>query len=275
MSPADELKKFFETAPLYRQVIIILPADIVEGQNLRTPQKISILCGECDHPTNWELDTTALRPLGNLAHVIYHCANCKNSSVTFIILTNLISTAELAIQKVGQFPPQEVIPSKAVKKALGDRLSLYVKGMTCRQHSFGIGAHAYFRRLIEETTGDMLDALADALRELGVDPTALKKVEQAKQAQPFDEKVRLAAEVFPEHLRPGGQNPFGLLHTLLSRGLHTLSDDECLEIVDDMKDILEYVFKELKAYVAERKVYAERLKVISARASRKPDKASG
>jgi len=275
MSADDELKSFLERASLYQKEIIEEGAGLVMGSlhdRIKVPEKIFSFCGKCDHSTNWEFKEGAHRTLALIWVALYRCANCKDSEVRFFLLAFEQKDRKLVVMKVGQHPPQEIQPANELRKALGDNLPLYVKGMTCRHHSFGIGAYAYFRRLIEETTDNMLDLLADTMRDLGEDPAVIKKVEDAKGLQGYVDKINVASDVFPEHLQPGQQNPFRLLHKLLSVGIHQHSDEKCLDVVDDIRDILEFVFKELKTHVTERKAYADRLKTIAKKLSEKPAK---
>jgi len=271
----EDVKKFLESAPLYRKVacriVLISPGNY--GQIL--PGTISIHCDECDYDTNWELQTprSDTRLIGYQDSASYLCANCKKRAVLFFFWGKGTSTQEVTFEKVGQYPPQEIKPPKALEKALGKHAPLYIKGMTCRHNSYGIGAHAYFRRLIEETTDDMLDLLANAMEETGVEKSVIQKVRDAKSEIQYERKIEIAAGVIPDHLRPGGRNPFALLHELLSRGVHTLSDEDCLDLVDGMQQALEFVFKELKIHMEERKIYAEGLRAIAEKVARRPKKA--
>ncbi len=271
-----EVAKFFEAAPLYRQVTVNTQAILPTEYRQILPAKITMRCGRCDHPTNWErpLLPPTTTAIGVIHSVIYHCANCRQSIVTFFFLGKGTGVSQITLQKIGQYPPQEIHPSKELEKALGDKITFYTKGMTCRHHSFGIGAHAYFRRLIEDTTDDILDSLAAAMREAGEEERAVKKVEDAKKLTQYEDKIEVASEAIPTHLRPGGQNPFALLHELLSRGLHRLSDEDCLDIADDIQEILEFIFKELKAHTEHRKIYGEGLKTILDKVSKKPKRLS-
>lgn len=78
-------------------------------------------------------------------------------------------------------------------------------------------------------------------------------------------KVKIAGEVIPSHLKPGGVNPFGDLYELLSIGLHDLSDDECCDIVDAMDGSLRFICTRLKAHAAEAKSYEVAAKDINAK----------
>src|SRR5881397_1533690 len=129
---------------------------------------------------------------------------------------------EAKFLKAGQFPEFEITPPKDLETALGEHAKLYRKGITLRHHGYGLGGLTYFRRIIEETTDEMLDLVVGALEETQSDPTLIEKLKAAKEGKRYDDKVKLVAELLPQHLRPGGVNPFALLHELLSKGIHNL-----------------------------------------------------
>ena len=122
------------------------------------------------------------------------------------------------------------------------------------------------RRLIEDTTDDMLDVLIEALQdEEGADPALIEQIKKAKEGKSFEDKVRYAVNVLPPHLRPSGIDPFALLFDVYSEDLHSSSEEECLETADAMRDVLDIIFRQLKTQVKERKVAAEKLKALQAR----------
>src|SRR5260370_38689927 len=106
--------------------------------------------------------------------------------------------------------------------------------MTLRHNTYGIGPLTYFRRVIEDTTDEMLDLLEEAMTATGADPAALAALKQAKDGRRFEDRVKIAAEVLPANLRPNNINPFGDLYQLLSIGLHDLTDEQCCETLATM-----------------------------------------
>jgi hypothetical protein len=151
--------------------------------------------------------------------------------------------------KVGQYPAQMADPPTELAKQLDrDDLDFYKKALTSRNFSFGLGALAYLRRVVENRMDDLLELIAQAAAEARFAPDLLKELEQAKKSYRFDDKVTYAAKILPPHLKPGGQNPIDLLHDLASEGLHARSEDECLEIFDKSKIVFEYVFRQLKVH---------------------------
>jgi len=74
--------------------------------------------------------------------------------------------------------------------------------------------------------------------------------------------VKIAAEVMPTHLRPGGANPFGDLYELLSIGLHDLTDEQCCDIVDAMDKSLKFIYTQLKIHAEDARAYEQAVKSI-------------
>lgn len=109
--------------------------------------------------------------------------------------------------------------------------------MVCESQGYGIGAYAYYRRIIESIIDSLLDSIADLIVE-GEKQRYLKALEKTKKTTIAQEKIDLVKDLLPEILRPDGMNPLNLLHTTLSEGLHAKTDDECLEIAGSIREIL-------------------------------------
>jgi hypothetical protein len=173
----------------------------------------------------------------------------------------------LSLIKIGQDPKLEVVIPKDFEKALGARGDLYRKGMTSRHNGYGIGSLTYLRRLIEETTDEMLSLLEGVLEAENAD-AALLDLREAREGKSFEDKVKRAAEILPQSLRPGGVNPFGDLYSLLSIGLHGWSDEECCDIVDGMDTALKHIYKRLKTHAEEVKAFQAAAKSMNERVGR-------
>src|SRR5207244_740991 len=65
--------------------------------------------------------------------------------------------------KWGQTPALSIAIPKEAEKALGDYADLWKKGMRSRHQGYGIGALAYFRRVVEGATGKLLGLLAESM----------------------------------------------------------------------------------------------------------------
>ena len=75
----------------------------------------------------------------------------------------------------------------------------------------------------------------------------------------MEDRIKVASEVLPPHLKPGGHNPLDKLYAPLSAGLHGESDDECLTTFSEARFVFEYLFKNLTESNAEARRYVQQL----------------
>ena len=86
----------------------------------------------------------------------------------------------------------------------------------------------YFRRIVEEQWQCLVTEIRKAAERLGVED--LKVYDAALQETQFSNAVEMLADAIPEKLLIlGGENPLTLLYRPLSRQLHRLTDEECLQ----------------------------------------------
>jgi len=133
------------------------------------------------------------------------------------------------MMKVGQYPPWSIEPSKDLKDVLGEHESTYKKGTICESQGYGIGAFAYYRRIVENIIAQMLADIATL-----IDPDKRDTYEAALASVSASivaaEKINVVKDMLPANLRPGGINPLATLHDALSVGIHTLDDEDCMTI---------------------------------------------
>ena len=267
------LAEFLVSAALYR--VEAFPSVKLReydrgGYYVVAPPLLDRECDACG-PTKWQFDGGAYEgKVGEkaLEHLRYKCRNCGEATFNIWVIWWRGGGGAASFLKAGQFPKLETSIPKEFAEALGDRRPLYLKGMTLRHNTYGIGALTYFRRLIEDTIDEMLDLLQGSMEETQSDPAAVEKLKRAREGTRFEDKVKIAGEVIPPHLRPGGVNPFGDLYGLLSIGLHDLSDEECCDIVDAMDGSLKFIYTRLKTHVGEAKAYEAAAKEINAKVTK-------
>jgi hypothetical protein len=66
----------------------------------------------------------------------------------------------------------------------------------------------------------------------------ITELEEAKRENRFSAAVEKIKHAIPEVLLIDGHNPLTLLHKALSEGLHAGTDEECLEIAQNIRVIL-------------------------------------
>ena len=122
------------------------------------------------------------------------------------------------LQKIGQFPSLADLATPDLEKyrsVLGkDRFSELSRGIGLAAHGVGIGAFVYMRRIFEWLVES---ACAHAASQQGWNQTAYQKAR-------MDEKILMLQAHLPDFLVQN-RNLYGIM----SVGVHTLSETECLD----------------------------------------------
>jgi len=189
----------------------------------------------------------------------FQCTFCKNEAHFWIEL----NSNENWLRKVGQNPPWSIKISSDLKKYLGQNETFYKKGLICLSQSFGLGACSYFRRVVENEIEPLLDLLIEKKKDEGESNKKIEEFEEIKVGKSFTYKTKLAYEITPESLIIDGVNPFKELHDLLSQGIHTKTEDECIKIALKTKEIIEFIVVELNRAKKNREKFKQNIKDIS------------
>lgn len=166
-------QEFYETWPLYRRL------QLYDGWE--TPDRISRECQRCGKETTWKQVTHTSAGLYGYVHIDeFKCGLCESDTVYFLTYTLRSADGALYIQKVGQFPPHSINIPASIERRLGSSADLYRKGLVCRNQGYGVGALAYFRRVIEDKTNELIDIVADWAEARGIDNATVTKIRAAK-----------------------------------------------------------------------------------------------
>jgi hypothetical protein len=139
-----------------------------------------------------------------------------------------------------------------------ETLALYRKGLACLREGLGIGASAYFRRVVEDSIDPLLN-LVERVATLMQDPDVLAKLEEARRESSAGKRLQLASESVPQWLRPKGQNPLRILYANLSGPLHTESEEEAVKIASMLQATLAFLFAHIESTLRDAEDYAEQL----------------
>ncbi len=252
--------EFIEQWPLYTR------ADI---RDFGPPGSITRMCDMCGKETTWRRDAAQSLHAETSPSIIiqaagYTCGLCEKNSV-LVLYQALDHWADggfwssHGVKKIGQLPPQSIEIPTDLTRRLGPTAGFYKNALVCRSHSFGIGAVAYLRRVVEEKTDELIDVIVELAQTHGMDEKTMESLAGAKKQVRYEDKLRVASEIIPNALRPGGVNPLGQLYTHLSIGLHGKTDDECVAIFDDLREDFEFIFRKLHVEAQERREFAERV----------------
>jgi hypothetical protein len=173
------------------------------------------------------------------AFVEYRCRNCGQTSKVFAI--TLVADEEGATGsavKHGEIPPFGPPLSARVQRLVQQDRELFLKGRRCEIQGLGVGAFAYYRRVVEDNKNRFIDEIKRVADRLGSGDELNAQLETARAEIQFTKAVSSIKAAIPSSLLINGSNPLTLLHNALSRGVHELSDEECLEIAASIRIVL-------------------------------------
>jgi len=166
------------------------------------------------------------------------------------------------IRKLGQFPPWKIEIERELEYFLDDEAVFLKKGKVCLSQSYGLGACAYFRRVLENEIEPLLKLLIDKKSEEGVDPEKIEEYGNICKGKDFSSKTRLALKIAPKSLIIDGINPFKIIHDFLSKGIHSRTEEDCQVIAMKILNALEFVVIELNREKEHRKKFIRSLKEL-------------
>jgi hypothetical protein len=133
----------------------------------------------------------------------------------------------------------------------GSNAALLKKGRRSENQSLGIGAFAYYRRVVEDQKNKLIDEILKAVERLGGNAETLAKIQKAKAEHQFTTALDQVADLLPTELYVKGQNPLKLLHGPLSVGLHGQSDEQCLNKAHSIRIELTALLERVQNVTAE------------------------
>ena len=140
--------------------------------------------------------------------------------------------------KIGELPKfGPPLPARLQRLVQSDR-DFLLKGFQSENQGFGIGAFAYYRRLVENLKNELIDEIIKTCRKIQTAKSFIPILEEARDETQFSKAIKKIGDAIPDALRIDGHNPLTLLHQALSRDLHSASDEDCLEAASAIRVVL-------------------------------------
>ena len=208
---------------------------------LQEPE-LELHCDVCKGNRRFACSDTNSHYIGNdidFEFVTYTCKNCgKTRKVFALAVAKDGYKTSGRVQKLGELPPFGPPTPSRVMKLVGEDRELFLKGRRAELHGLGIGAFAYYRRVVEEQKGRIIEEIGKAAVKLKPSKETAALFARAKGEAQFSTAIDLVKSAIPESLLIDGHNPLTLLHSALSEGLHAQSDEACLELATDIRVLL-------------------------------------
>lgn len=168
----------------------------------------------------------------------YSCRNCERSPKSFALRFELLPDNRTLVAKVGEWPSfGPPVPSRVISM-IGAERDLFLKGRRAENMGLGVGAFAYYRRVIEGQWQRLIAEVTRVAVAISAPTAVIATLRRAENETQFKSAVDMIKEAVPDTLRIGGHNPITLLYSALSEGLHAESDEECLELAQSVRVVL-------------------------------------
>ncbi len=224
------------------------PHDLCNGVRFFRCTKVFSSTGTYQEKNNLEENTL------NYLYIIYQCSNCQKTKKVYSLAVRLSATDQShgICCKLGELPPYgQPVPPRLIKLIGPDR-NIFLKGRNCENQGLGIGAFTYYRRVVENQKNRILEEIVKVSEKIGLPQDKIDTLREAIKETQFSKALGMAKDVMPESLLIDGHSPILLLHRALSRGVHELSDEECLKLANTVRLVLGELSERLSAILKEK-----------------------
>jgi len=246
----QEIKIFLETAPIYTWKEYKKPA--VNRGSLWI-NAIDAFCEKCGHVRPFHdmrsrgggAGMPAAKALSTgTSYLEFTCVTCRKERHKFLV-EQILDEKTIKLQKYGELPRKALERDRVLQKFFSDDSEYYEKAIVCLSHGYGIAAFAYFRRIVENNILKLLDLISEEAENATNKEEIKSALAELQKESPMSEKIKVANKALPEYLKPSGLNPLGRLYQVLSEGVHSLNDQECLDKTSEIQECLKYLISEL------------------------------
>jgi hypothetical protein len=171
--------------------------------------------------------------------ITYLCSNCQTHKKTYSIKAHRENdTYSGAIVKFGENPVFGPPISAKLLKLIGPDRDNFLKGRRCENQDLGVGAFAYYCRVVEHQKNRILKDIVKVSEKINAPKEKIDILNFALLETQLTKALDTAKDAVPESLLINGHSPLKLLHRALSDDIHNLSDEECLGLASSVRVIL-------------------------------------
>jgi hypothetical protein len=207
---------------------------------MATPD-LRLHCQGCDGERTFRcIGQHTLEPTSaNARFITYQCGDCHKHVKSFSLYIIISKAFGVGVAyKYGERPPFGLpIPNKVLRH-FGEDRDNFIKGRRCENQGLGVGAFAYYRRVVENHKNEIFDEIIKVCATVGASKELIEELGSAKKEISFTKAMGQIKTALPQGLLISGHNPLLALHNALSIGLHSESDAKCLEAARDVRLVL-------------------------------------
>ncbi len=173
-------------------------------------------------------------------YVKYRCSNCQKTQRTFSLAASAQEDKmpQGKLYKFGELPPFGPPTPPKLMKLIGPDRDDFLKGRRCENQGLGVGAFIYYRRVVETQKNRILEEIIKVSEKLSAPDEKILTLRAAVAEVQFSKALDMAKDVLPESLLINGHSPIRLLHSALSDGVHSRTDEDCMELATSIRIVL-------------------------------------
>lgn len=241
------MKDFLESVhpSVHKKVNIILEADrrYTGNRNWKIIwPDIKLYCSICEGERNFRSNQfcgISLEDKKVNTHPRFVCGDCEQQEKIYSLHLVLGQERSITAYKFGEVPAFGVpVPNRLLRLFGSQDAKLFLKGRQCENLGYGIGAFAYYRRVVENHKNDLFDQIIKVCETLRTDQDLIADLNAAKAEISFAKSMQRIKSALPQGLLINGHSPLEALHGALSVGLHDESDEACLGAAQAVRLVL-------------------------------------
>jgi hypothetical protein len=210
-----------------------------QGPDTLAKPEITLHCPICEGDRRFQTQGTCYASdKAKYTFATYLCKNCSRYEKTFALIFRQKESKAGEVQKIGENPPFGPPTPPRVMKLVGEDRELFLKGRRAELRGLGVGAFAYYRRVVEEQKGRIINEVGKVAVKLHPSKDTEGLFARAAAEKKFGLAIDMIKAAIPESLRIDGHNPLSLLHDALSEGIHNHTDEECLNLAMSIRVVL-------------------------------------
>lgn len=207
--------------------------------HLNTPE-LRLHCAVCDGERTFRSqdDPYLKTDEPNLRYIGYRCGDCRKHVKTFSLWVRTGDGGAAHTYKYGEKPPFGIPVPNRVLRLFGQDRDNFIKGRQCENQGLGVGAFAYYRRVVENHKNEIFEEIIRVCETVNASAELIEELRRAQQEISFEKSLAQIKTALPQGLLVEGKNPLLALHGALSVGLHQETDAECLEAAHAVRLVL-------------------------------------
>jgi len=198
----------------------------------------------------------------NNLYIYFTCKNCEKDNKIYSTSFIMNNPDEIMAYKFGELPHFAPPTPSKLFSLIGEDKEYFLIGRRAENQGMGIGAFAYYRRVVENQKNRIIDELIKVMKKVNVDETTIESFETAKKETQFTKSIETIKDILPNILFIDGHNPLTLLHSALSKGLHSEDEAECLELATSIRIVLSELSSRTVHVLSEKKNLKEAVSIL-------------